>query len=656
MIAYSFEKLVAGVKSICCPVGMNPILCLSLDAFPVAVTTIKTSTSITVPVIAASFSPNGRIVCFPELSMLKTTNRSIGNTTELMINAVNWTSTGNFTMPTLLVISSHFNEIAAGFRSFGFSCEMFKSLDVTPLYEYKTIVMTSDVQDLNTDVLLEYTSNGGGLIIFHVAGASHSEVNNKLLWRYGLAYAQKPLDPSCCVMPIPVSSVAVGVKECNFTRIFMRLCSSLLQAKVHAHELDGIVSSFKYYVPCCKEPQHAQLMEVFTLCREYLLKTKYITDEGICPENSQKILAYLLQSLLRKVSIDSIPVFPGRELFPGVADASCSPSEHQFRGRVVGDSWSSTGIWIPAGEMCIVSIDRPNASLFMQIGSHTEMLPHKVGPWKRWPLPFMVFPMQARKRRVFTPFGGIVYLTSSRQEFDEEITLTVTNSLEYPRYKHDVWTTPCENGVPWAEIESPHVIWTVPVSEIAKCEFKPALEDMERVYASLSDFFRFESPIPLRIVTDVELPGDKLCSGYPILIDVDHMRAWMRQTIAKWRIDVVQVLAGVMMPEDVFDEGREELIIEVVACAAYSSIDEDFDPLPANTDEKFKVLWSISKHYGLSVLSDSLFDIAEDPLASKDMNWKQFITGISKRTERNIFKLFSLNTPPEMSDLPLFTM
>jgi hypothetical protein len=104
---------------------------------------------------------------------------------------------------------------------------------------------------------------------------------------------------------------------------------------------------------------------------------------------------------------------------------------------------------------------------FVQIGSFTECIMARPGPWKRWALVAHRYDLDSEAKEVASPFGGIVYVCSD--EFSSvcpiEFKLTFSGFARYPLYLKghpEAWDEIRYLDVPWGEIETSVMILTIP--------------------------------------------------------------------------------------------------------------------------------------------------------------------------------------------------
>jgi hypothetical protein len=194
------------------------------------------------------------------------------------------------------------------------------------------------------------------------------------------------------------------------------------------------------------------------------------------------------------------------------------------------DAWRSTGLYAAPGEAITVTVP-PSAvgsGLAIRVGAHSDTLWGK-DEWDRVPEITRVWPATATTFEVGGAFGGLVYVTLPPGAALGPVSVTIDGAVEAPRFVLGVttpaqWATARTRQAPWAELESPSFVLTVPSSYLTGLADPTALaqywEDVLDAEADLAAIPR-DRPRAERAVTDRQISAGWMHSGYPFMAHVD---------------------------------------------------------------------------------------------------------------------------------------
>lgn len=228
---------------------------------------------------------------------------------------------------------------------------------------------------------------------------------------------------------------------------------------------------------------------------------------------------------------------PAAATFPGPVPKSAARVTRTIDIDWSAPGWQSTGLYAAPGET--ITIDVPDAAagkgLKVQIGCHTDRL-WELDRWERFPEIVLSTPIAHAKTTLANPFGGLVYLETSRGSGrgngSGRVPVQVAGAVEAPYFVRGVtskseWSdTIRARPAPWAELQGHRVIFTVPSNAIRKLDDPEALlalwdEAMDHV-ADLATI-PHERPRPERYVPDQQISAGYMHSGYPIMVHLDQV-------------------------------------------------------------------------------------------------------------------------------------
>jgi hypothetical protein len=194
------------------------------------------------------------------------------------------------------------------------------------------------------------------------------------------------------------------------------------------------------------------------------------------------------------------------------------------------DAWRSTGLYAAPGEVVTVTVPPSvvGSGLAIRVGAHSDTLWGK-DEWNRVPEITRVWPADATTFEVGGALGGLIYVTVPTGAALGPVSVTIDGAVEAPRFVLGVttpaqWATARTRGAPWAELESPSFVLTVPSSYLTGLADPTALaqywEDVLDAEADLAAIPR-DRPRAERAVTDRQISAGWMHSGYPFMAHVD---------------------------------------------------------------------------------------------------------------------------------------
>ncbi len=201
----------------------------------------------------------------------------------------------------------------------------------------------------------------------------------------------------------------------------------------------------------------------------------------------------------------------------------------------------STGLYVAPGELLIVDVPVGINSLSIQIGAWTDNLASVVDA-PRDALLYTVAQLSPGRNYYRNLYGGPIYITAIRP-ISTPVNLTFTNVLKMPDFvlesgmTHADWNAQLQAScIPWLELRSKYVIFTVPreyclnrpISDVVRLMnrwnevIKRNYYDWEGLNDNPADA-RDQSPLlPWRVVMDIKPSVGYGHSGYPVVVTNDY--------------------------------------------------------------------------------------------------------------------------------------
>lgn len=633
----SFEILTKDISKVASPANQMSIACLTGDTFPILVCPIENTIiqetgkedeegkdnenivqtcdddKILLPIIAASYSTSGRLVCYSQLTYLTNAILQVEQTMKLVTRTFNWLCDGTVENSPIGVFTktSELNKtIVSGLKRLKMNPIEKTNLD-TDLSKSKLVIVTSDVDTSDIRLygkLVEFSTSGGGILVFYNHDFSDEDTNvleiNNFLLHYGLSYTNELINvDEGKKSVVDVCQDFDKIKMHNFAYLTELLTEILDLDRPDINQLDKVVADFRYYMNCNDERQNQSLIDLSTHAWDYLNRTEYSQNGTICKDITQCIVALLILDLNRKIPLRLAKTIPEVEYFPGLPDSSVTSSLSDFTRQIEfpDSSWVTTGLYLPPG--CIGVVKSPDVfpDITIQIGCHTESLLMKEGPWKRWPLITSGFAINDDSIEVGSQFGGIVYVTS--EDIDvEALELDFEGFSEYPRFcdsDPSVWERTKDIKVPFGEIELRTLILTMPTSFLLKLDLPKISERLTQMHQTIIQFLGAPLSQPDRVVFDIEVASDGKSTNYPLVETIDKIEPILNN-VDNPNIDLFNLFVRIAtsdIRENCFDPSIEIAFATVAACLAFKEEFPDFEISKLDPSFKkpklFDELWKI---------------------------------------------------------------
>ncbi|XP_058929462.1 TRPM8 channel-associated factor 2 [Kogia breviceps] len=488
--------------------------------------------------LAAARYGRGRVVLAAHEGMLCTPKMG-----PFLLNAVRWLARGQTSK---VGVNTCLKHLCALLSEHGLECSLEPHL-TADLSVYCCVAYS----DKEAKQLQEFVAEGGGLLIGGQAwwwasqnpGRSTlaSFPGNIILNCFGLSILAQTLDPGCFPVPTPEKQSYHFRKALSEFQLIVKHGGGTLE-KSWLAKLGADGAGF-LQIPAEGVPAYASLHRLLRKML-HLSGLPAVSRENPVASDSYEAALLCLATELARSGTDC------SQLAQGLGTWSCSsssyPSEHAITVEIdgsnpgSGDSWVSTGLYLPNGQNAEVSL--PEAAVFaglkVQIGCHTDDLT-SASKLSRAPVVTHQCCMDRTKRSISCLWGGLLYVIVPKGNKLGPVSVTIKRAVPAPYYRLgktslEEWKRRIqESTAPWGELATDNIILTVPTADLQALEDPESLlhlwDEMMRAIARLAaqpfPFLR-----PERIVADVQISAGWMHSGYPIMCHLQSVQELIGET------------------------------------------------------------------------------------------------------------------------------
>jgi hypothetical protein len=513
----------------------------------------------------------GRVAFFSHIDMIIRCNGSDSDFTNFIESVVTFCAARIRQNYRVLVLGAERPaavQIQANLRK----CDMLPdihSLDPNP-HRYHVVIATTDFDPFSA--LEPFVAAGRGVIVCGVGRAS--PISNDCL-RFLEAHG----------IGIPKCALSLGDPTVDRTRLpsrpgkFERNRLPAVMEKFLRHietpeafkvtSIDKIAAKLRYHISGLTRRTYAVLEALVFGCWRYLDATGGSLVEGratVCPLAGEAIISSLLVDAMAKVCGRTHQGNDRSLPFPGASDLELG--DYEVDVAICAASWFSTGLYLPAGHVCELTIERPVDGCAVQVGAHTISLIGTPLPWKRWALPVVSFPLDAPVLEIASPFGGIVYFvaTCGVQPFHAAFR-SVGRYPFFSVFEPNSWNETEALVAPWSEVETRLIVLTVPtaflltVPDIAK-----SCADIDDILTDLLTFTCDTGGALYRVVFD---PSTRMSEGDPIVMSADALEhVFGLSACSEWFVRLLFALALKSLPQIGFPDPLRQTMAGLAAFAA----------------------------------------------------------------------------------------
>lgn len=206
-----------------------------------------------------------------------------------------------------------------------------------------------------------------------------------------------------------------------------------------------------------------------------------------------------------------------------------------LRIAVAPQGWFSTGLYAPPGELIVINVPADAYGLAVQVGAHSDNL-SAISPLNRAPIIYTRVQLFPGLNYVRNLYGGTVFVIPDRP-LGRKIDLLVTGAVKSPDFILGETTDAewkemiAKTKVPWFELRSKRMIFTLPVEKLAKYPIASPTAlmtawDQEILHSywewyglseTTTDVRNRNPTLPWRIVHDIQPSKGAQHSGYPVV-------------------------------------------------------------------------------------------------------------------------------------------
>jgi hypothetical protein len=306
--------------------------------------------------------------------------------------------------------------------------------------------------------------------------------------------------------------------------------------------------------------------------------------------------------------------------FPFPGRSNLALRNFQLQAEFASAGWYSTGLYLPAGVVSTVVVDRRVSHCWLQIGSHAESITAQAVAWRRWPSVTVRFEIVERTIQIGSPFGGIIYVTCDENPGQEPlaIVLTFCHVGRHPFFTvHDpgLWNETKDLDAPWAELETRFIIFTLPATFLRSLPDLPGLANrIDVIVNELLKFMSDDSVSAYRVIFDVTVT-DSMANAEAIFLPIETLDdVLLHEGPSVALLSLFQLIAERSIPPLGFPTNAKSALASL---AAYSTAESIWPP-----DEFRSMLRARSPLFAPMVQIYSTCDKSAFPSAFADVRAK----------------------------------
>jgi hypothetical protein len=531
------DSLLEGVTQISAP-GAPGVVCVFGDA-AFAVVTGSLQGAVQAPVVAAARLGTGRIVALGHNGYFGRESLDTGDTARLMLNAVRWLA--GETQPRVAV--QDLPDLLALLQQQGIAAEALSGADWTSRLRGYNVLATTRAPAFNDEqvaAVAAFIRTGGGFLSGDTPWgwlqlnpgksltADHG--GNQVLAAAGLVWADgfagRTGDIGYVADRRPGELVHAGRA---LDAIEAQARGERQLSKQDTAQASWTVTHAARSLPPGDTILRPRLVR---LQQEHAATAVPKPDAPLTLEQPLARLALTLQmEEIARLPAEQVTAHPSAEFFPGAVPADAARVSRTIQVDTQRPAWHSTGLYAAPGEAIEVRVPGAAAGkgLQVRIGCHTDGIWH-LEAWKRCPEIVRAFPVGEPLTKAANAFGGPVYIDVPANSGLGLVEVEIVGAVEAPHFvlgKTDPvqWREQSRSRpAPWAELESPKVILTIPSSAIrAMDDPVPLMEFWVHVLDACAELAArpVERERPERYVADVQIGAGYMHSGYPIMTHTD---------------------------------------------------------------------------------------------------------------------------------------
>ncbi len=530
------EVLLDGVRRVAAPGVPGPLCVFGTGAWTRPVVVGDGGGGTRLPVVAGGRIGQGLVVAFGHDGYLNQATLETGDTGRLFENAVEWAAKER-SRPRVGVIGAA--GAAAYLRSKGFPVD---EIGPDALAGHEVVVLKPwDETEAEVRALMDFVEAGGGLVAA-ATGWGWAQLNpdqdlqrdfsgNRVLARAGIQWADDWLGETD-----PAGGYAVDGPPSELTAadgaLEAALAHSIGGRSLTRAELAQVSRTLVANAVCAPPDDAVLLPRLRAAVPEIVVPSP---ENPVMPDEVLDRVAVTVQTRdFDALPLDQARAHPAAARFPGAVPADAPRVTRALTVTTATQEWHSSGLYAPPGEVITIRIPdgAANGGWTLQIGSHTDRLWGVAEGWRRMPDIVRRWPLAAPETRVFSPFGGLIYVLPAGSE-GGDVRVEVSGAVEAPYFKLGetdpaAWRARLRaSPAPWAEIESTYMVVTTPAEVVRDLDDpEPLGRAWGEVLLNAAVLARRLDPNRLvrreRFVADEQISAGYMHSGYPLMCHLDQ--------------------------------------------------------------------------------------------------------------------------------------
>jgi hypothetical protein len=411
--------------------------------------------------------------------------------------------------------------------------------------------------------------------------------------------------------------------------------------------IDDLVTALHFHIIVPEFQDHSAIEELQQVCWGFLQNSNYRANGVIAGNFQQALVMSLLDDLDRKTSPLEKAAHPDAVFFPGVSSDKAS-GDIELDLVLPPNYLVSTGLWINAGAMGVISSQE--SDILVQIGSHERSLLNCRGPWHRWPLATIDFPIVPGSNQVLSQFGGPVYF-SSTSKTTRSAKFVFQGFLRAPRF---VLGTPAvyerskDAGALWGELVTKYTCITLLSADLHRlASAQPTIAAFDQAIVAVTNFLSYQIVRPYRILFDHDITPGKEIAAFPISLSYEDLND-VFPADGQPTLGLIRALTSigiVSLRDGCYNGITEYALASVAVFSVLTKKTETVNPLEgplALQSPLFRLLWVAHTQIGEPIIENLLKKTREPETPVYDDSedkWLQFVTDISESSHFNFVPL-----------------
>lgn len=648
----------------------------------------------------------GRIVAFGHDGYLDANSFKVADTGQLALRLARWATHQPALAPqgkssghkTLALVGRQ--NLAPIFQEAGWNVSPLGGDWAEKLKGASLVLLTAgDIQNAQqVSALRKHLAAGGG-VMFGITGwgweqvhpgksLSHDFVFTPLLMEAGLAVSNATADPTDgkFMMVKPLQDLALLNSSVALERLKTTEKSKNQGSTVELKQLGATLLTGLRAVPAAEPVFRKELTGFLSKHKRRKISAAAPVVQG---EIMDRLAIQLDHEQDRMTPATSVKANPSAADFPGALRNNAHKISKTIQFAEASRGRLGTGLYAPAGAVVRVKILSgelpPNSQI--RIGAHSDTTWH-LNRWERHPEISRTWRVDSSSKEtpVASAFGGLIYLEPSRP-LKGRLELELDGVVAAPSFVLDKttaadWQKLKQAAAPWAELRSKHVGLVLPSDSVRSLEDPTALLQLwDKVIETQDELGPLNREyIPTQwIVPDRQISAGYMHSGNPIMTFMDvvpsfssaeklmksdpggvtwgilHEIGHNRQR-GDWTPSGLGEVTNNLFALYVYDKmlgrpsfGHPGLLTaekRTQALAKYRETGPDFEKFKSDPFLALSFFMELQESFGWKPFMEFFADSEAKPRAERPttdvQRWDAWLTGMSKRTGKNLAPYFQL--------------